>query len=67
MNTFAAVIVLSGYLAAAQRRFRERTGDPEAGLTTLEVAWLTVGLIVIAGLLVVAITAAVQRRINLIN
>ena len=41
--------------------------DSDVGATTLELVIIILGLILIAGLLVAAITAAVQRRINQIN
>ena len=37
------------------------------GATTLELVIIVLGLILVAGILVVAITAAVQRRVNQIN
>ena len=39
----------------------------DVGATTLELVIIILGLILIAGLLVAAITAAVQRRISQIN
>ena len=41
--------------------------NSDVGATTLELVIIILGLILIAGLLVAAITAAVQRRINQIN
>jgi len=66
MNTIAAVIVLNGYLATAQRTIRQRTGDSGAG-TVLEQVVIAVGLLAVAILAVAAITVAVQRRIAQIN
>ena len=67
MNTFAALIILNGYLATARRTLHERAGAPDAGMTTLETVVVTVGLLTIATLAIIAITAAVQRRISQIN
>ncbi|MBN9375415.1 MAG: hypothetical protein J0I40_08520 [Cellulomonas sp.] len=39
----------------------------DVGATTLELVIIVLGLILVAGLLVAAITAAVQRRVNQIN
>ncbi|MBN9327005.1 MAG: hypothetical protein BGO38_08835 [Cellulomonas sp. 73-145] len=44
-----------------------RQVNSDVGATTLELVIIILGLILIAGLLVAAITAAVQRRINQIN
>ncbi|MGV8966601.1 MAG: hypothetical protein ACOH2F_10000 [Cellulomonas sp.] len=66
MNTIAVFIVLSGYLATAQRTIRQRTADSEAGVT-LEQVVITVGLLGLAILAIAAIAVAVNRRIALIN
>ena len=39
----------------------------DVGATTLELVIIVLGLILVAGLLVAAITAAVQRRVDQIN
>ena len=44
-----------------------RQVNSDVGATTLELVIIILGLILIAGLLVAAITAAVQRRISQIN
>ena len=67
MNTLAALIVLNGYVATARRTVRDRTGDHEAGASTLELVIIVLGLMAVATLLVVAITGAVQRRVDQIN
>ena len=58
--------VLTGYAAGARRTARDRWGH-DTGATTLEVVIITLGLIAVATLLVVAVTAAVQRRVDQIN
>ncbi|HEY3546973.1 MAG TPA: hypothetical protein VGK17_12920 [Propionicimonas sp.] len=67
MNTLAALIVLNGYLATLRRAVRTRVGDNDVGASTLELVIIILGLIAVATLLVVAITAAVQRRVDQIN
>lgn len=67
MNTFAALIVLDGFLLAARRTARARLAGNDIGGVTLEAVIITLGLIAVAGLLVVAITAAVQRRVDQIT
>ena len=67
MNTIATLIVLQGYLATARRSVRERYGGSDVGASTLELVIIILGLIAVATLLVVAITAAVQRRVDQIN
>ena len=60
--------VVAGYLDSARRTVRNRSGhDTEAGASTLELVIITLGLIAVATLLVVAVTAAVQRRVDQIN
>ncbi len=67
MNAVATLIVLQGYLATVRRTAREHHGPPDAGASTLELVIIVLGLIAVAGILVVAITAAVQRRVDQIN
>ncbi|NMR19223.1 hypothetical protein [Cellulomonas fimi] len=67
MNTFAALIVIDGYLATARRTVRDRGGTGDAGSSTLELVIIVLGLIAVATVLVVAITAAVQRRVDQIT
>ena len=67
MNTLAALIFLNGYVATLRREVRRRVGDNDVGASTLELVIIILGLIAVATLLVVAITAAVQRRVNQIN
>lgn len=67
MNTLAVLIVLNGYVATLRRGVRTRVGDNDVGSSTLELVIIILGLIAVATLLVVAITAAVQRRVDQIN
>lgn len=67
MNAVATLIVLQGYLATIRRTTREHYGDNDVGASTLELVIIVLGLIAVAGILVVAITAAVQRRVDQIN
>ena len=67
MNTLAALIVLNGYVATARRTVRDRTGENDIGASTLELVIIVLGLMAVATLLVVAITGAVQRRVDQIN
>jgi hypothetical protein len=68
MNTYAALVILNGYIAGARRTARERRGpEPSAGSITLEQVIITLGLIAAAALLAAAIAVAVQRRVNQIN
>jgi len=67
MNTFAALVILNGFIARARRGVRERFPDDDVGASTLELVIIVLGLIAVATLLVVAITAAVQRRVDQIN
>lgn len=67
MNTIAALIVLRGFITTARRTVRERYADNDVGASTLELVIIVLGLIAVATLLVVAITAAVQRRVDQIN
>ena len=66
MNTIATLIILKGYVATARRTIRSRLGN-DVGASTLELVIIVLGLIAVATLLVVAITAAVQRRVDKIN
>ena len=68
MNTYAVLVILNGYVAAARRTVRERTGpEPTAGSITLEQVIITLGLIAAALLAVGVIAAAVKRRLDQIN
>ena len=67
MSTLVAVIVLQGYVAGCRRRVREHLPDGDVGASTLELVIIILGLIAVATLLVVAITAAVQRRVDQIT
>lgn len=66
MPTLIALTYLNGLIATARRRVRDSV-DSDVGASTLELVIIILGLIAVAGTLVVAITAAVQRRVNQIN
>ena len=66
MDTLVMLLFLNGYVSAARHRIRDRAGD-DTGASTLELVIIILGLIAVAGTLVVAITAAVQRRVNQIT
>ncbi|WP_034623249.1 hypothetical protein [Cellulomonas sp. URHE0023] len=66
MNTLVILAVLNSYLITARHHIRERVHD-EDGASTLELVIIILGLIGVAGVLVVAITAAVQRRVDQIT
>ena len=66
MPPLLALTYLQALVTTARGTVRRRmSGD--AGATTLELVIIVLGLIVVAGLLVAAITAAVQRRVDQIN
>lgn len=61
-------IVLAGLAGRARTALRLRApGDPESGVSTLEMVIIALGLIAVATLLVTAITVAVTRRTSQIN
>jgi len=66
-----AVIVWRGLAARASTGLsqRLRRGEPtdDAGVSTLEMVIIALGLVAVATLLVTAITAAVTRRTNQIH
>lgn len=66
MPALLALSYLSALVATTRRRVRDSVAS-EAGATTLELVIIVLGLIAVAGILVAAITAAVQRRVNQIN
>ena len=66
MPTLLAIAYLDALLTTARATAR-RTVHNDVGATTLELVIIVLGLILVAGLLVAAITAAVQRRIAQIN
>lgn len=66
MPTLIVLTYLNGLIATARRRVRDSV-DSDVGASTLELVIIILGLIAVAGTLVVAITAAVQRRVNQIN
>lgn len=66
MPALTALILIRGYVAGAQRWARTHAGN-DVGAVTLEAVIIALGLIAVATLLVVAITTAVQRRVDQIN
>ena len=67
MPTAVAILLVQGYVAGLNRRLRERLPQGDTGATTLEIVIIVLGLIAIATILVVALQAAVQRRVDQIN
>lgn len=67
MPIYPALLVLSGYVTGLRRTVRDRLGDHDVGASTLELVIIILGLMAVATLLVVAITAAVQRRVDQIT
>jgi len=66
MPALLALTYLQAVVTTARGAVRRRIHD-DAGATTLELVIIVVGLIAVAGILVAAITAAVQRRVDQIN
>lgn len=66
MNTLVILAILNTYLTSTRHHIRDRVHN-DTGASTLELVIIILGLIGVAGVLVVAITAAVQRRVNQIN
>jgi hypothetical protein len=68
IHTLVLARCLSG---AARQRFTERSDRhgprDDAGVSTLEIVIIALGLMAVAALLVTAITAAVTRRTNQIK
>lgn len=67
MNALAALIILDGLLLTTRRTVRTRMAGNDIGASTLELVIIVLGLIAVATMLVVAITAAVQRRVDQIT
>ena len=66
------VLVLTAWLQAQGAHLRSSlrsrlVDNPESGASTLEIVIITLGLIAVAGILVAALTAAVQSRTNQIQ
>jgi len=60
--------VATGLNVRARRQVRAWVGPGhDVGATTLELVIIILGLIAVASLVVVAVTAAVQRRVDQIN
>lgn len=66
MHTLFALAYLNALVTTARRRIRDSV-DSDVGASTLELVIIVLGLIAVAGVLVAAITAAVQRRVDQIN
>lgn len=66
MNTLVLLAYLNAYLTTARHHVREHVHD-DVGASTLELVIIILGLIGVAGILVVALTAAVQRRVDQIT
>lgn len=66
MSTLITLAYLNALVDAARSRARDRIHS-DLGASTLELVILILGLIGVAGVLVVAVTAAVQRRVNQIT
>lgn len=56
-----------GGMRSVAARARRRRGQGDDGLSTLEVVVIALGLFLIAGVVVAAITAAVNSRVSQIN
>jgi hypothetical protein len=52
---------------AAARARQPRDGDREAGLSTLEIVIIALGLFLLAGVAVLALTTATNNRLNQIQ
>ena len=66
MPSLLTLTYLNALLTTTRLRVREHVSS-DVGATTLELVIIVLGLILVAGILVAAITAAVQRRVNQIN
>lgn len=66
MPALLTLTYLQALITTTRANVRRRV-DSDVGATTLELVIIVLGLILVAGLLVAAITAAVQRRVNQIN
>jgi len=66
MPTLIALAYLNALVDTTRARARGHNRT-DAGASTLELVIIVLGLIAIAGVLVVAITAAVQRRVDQIT
>ena len=66
MPALLTLAYLNALLIQTRARVRDRVAN-DVGATTLELVIIVLGLIAVAGILVAAITAAVQRRVNQIN
>ena len=67
MDNLAATVLVAirGQVSRLRRLVRQqRTGGIDAGVSTLEMVIIALGLMAVAGLLVAAVTAAVTTRTN---
>lgn len=61
----AALVAVRGQTSRLRRLARRRrSGHTDAGVSTLEMVIIALGLMAVAGLLVAAVTAAVTTRTN---
>ncbi len=68
MPALLAIQVLLGYAHTARRALHERVNPADdVGLSTLEIVIIALGLIALAGALVVVLSAAVNRRLDQIT
>ncbi|WP_426592618.1 hypothetical protein ACPPVS_12660 [Cellulomonas sp. McL0617] len=66
MPTYLVLTYLTALLTTTRTRIRAGTRS-DVGASTLELVIIILGLMAIATMLVVAVTAAVQRRVDQIN
>jgi hypothetical protein len=66
MPALFTLTYLTCWMTCTRAQVRRRVSS-DVGATTLELVIIVLGLIAVAGLLVAAITAAVQRRVDQIN
>jgi hypothetical protein len=67
LMTLTATVADSARDGAAARMRQLRDGDRQAGLSTLEIAIIALGLFLIAGVAVLALTNATNTRLNQIQ
>jgi hypothetical protein len=67
LMTLTATLADTVRARAAARREQLRQTDRQAGLSTLEIAIIALGLFLIAGVAVLALTTATNNRLNQIQ
>jgi fatty acid desaturase len=67
LMTLTATLADTVRAGAAARRQQLRQTDRQAGLSTLEIAIIALGLFLIAGVAVLALTTATNNRLNQIQ